>query len=152
MEINVLWKKLIPESYCKVCMKLFLGILVFVMSAQAVLAQTDTSETFQGVAWCDEVRPVYPGGPKALQSFLVHNLKYPKEAIKHGVGGTVIIHFQVDTLGHTSNFSVYKSVCYELDQEAIRVVRMLKGWSPYTLHGKKQSTYINQPFVFNIGK
>ena len=133
-------------------MKSLLVIVVFVMSAKAVFAQTDSIETFRGVAWCDEVQPLYRGGPKALQSFLAHNLKYPKEAIKHGVGGTVIIRFQVDTLGYTSNFSVSKSACYELDQEALRVVKMLKGWSPCTLHGRKHSTYISQPLLFNIDK
>ncbi|MBK9643269.1 MAG: hypothetical protein IPO72_18795 [Saprospiraceae bacterium] len=36
-------------------------------------------------------QPQYPGGPKAMSKFVEEQLKYPDEAIKHQIEGTVVV-------------------------------------------------------------
>lgn len=71
-------------------------------------------------------RPSYPGGPKAMQEFLRQHLQYPAEALQHGVEGTVVVRYEIDYKGNVTQVKVLTSVGYGCDEEAIRLVKMLK--------------------------
>lgn len=71
-------------------------------------------------------RTTYPGGKKALDEFIKKNLKYPVEAIKEKIEGTVKLKFDIDHKGHTSNIVVEHGIGGGCDEEAIRLVGMLK--------------------------
>jgi len=70
--------------------------------------------------------PIYEGGSKALKQFIASNLKYPDEAIKNNIQGTVFIHYDVDDNGDVISAAVVKGIGYGCDEEGLRIVKMLK--------------------------
>lgn len=69
--------------------------------------------------------PRYKGGMEALKAFIVANLKYPEEALKHKVEGAVEVAYDVDGLGRVRNVSIVSGPGYGCDEEVIRLVNML---------------------------
>ena len=71
-------------------------------------------------------KPVYPGGNKALRQFISDNLKYPKEALEQKVEGTVLVKYDIDYKGNVIDGKVIKGVGHGCDEEALRLVKLLK--------------------------
>ncbi len=70
--------------------------------------------------------PQYPGGKKAFQEFIRKNLKYPKEALEKKIEGTVHVKYRVDGRGKVIETEVTHGLGYGCDEEAIRLVKLLK--------------------------
>jgi TonB family protein len=70
--------------------------------------------------------PKYPGGKKAFQEFIKNNLKYPKEAMENKIEGTVHLKYRVDGLGKVVDVEVIHGLGYGCDEEAMRVIWLLK--------------------------
>lgn len=70
--------------------------------------------------------PLFPGGTKAFGEFLRQNLKYPEEAIKNRIEGKVYVSFQVNDSGDVIAATVLHGIGYGCDEEALRVVKLLK--------------------------
>lgn len=80
--------------------------------------------------------PAYPGGTNALYSFLRKNMRKPQIAIETAGYGTTTVQFIVTRDG-TITGADYKRRCnVRVDEEVMRLVRMLKGWTPATKGGK----------------
>lgn len=71
-------------------------------------------------------KPVYPGGPKALTEFIYQNLRYPAQALEARIEGMVVVDYDIDETGKVVDTRILKSVGHGCDEEAARVVRMLK--------------------------
>lgn len=71
-------------------------------------------------------KPVYEGGPKAMRAFISKNLRYPKEALAHKIEGTVSLNFTINYQGKVTEVKIISGLGYGCDEEAIRVVRLLK--------------------------
>lgn len=128
-------------------------IITLFIVGQKIFGQSDmfTSENLPFInGGCIEIAPNYPGGHKALERFFANNVKYLKTT--KGQNGEVIITFKVDTLGNTTDIKVAKSFQPNFDQEAIRLIRLLKGWTPATINGKKTTYYLSQPLIFRTDK
>src|SRR5688500_2585856 len=74
--------------------------------------------------------PEYPGGKAALQKFIQENLKYPNEALEKQVEGTVLVNFTIGNNGSVTGAKVLNGIGSGCDEEAVRVVKMLKFTSP----------------------
>jgi len=70
--------------------------------------------------------PEYPGGKKAFQEFIKKNLKYPKEALEKKIEGEVYVKYRVDGLGRVIEAEVTHGIGHGCDEEALRIVKMLK--------------------------
>lgn len=70
--------------------------------------------------------PEYPGGKDALHLFIRKHLKYPDEALSKQVEGIVHVQYWVDGQGKVSDAEVIHGIGSGCDEEALRVVRMLK--------------------------
>jgi protein TonB len=70
--------------------------------------------------------PTYPGGKKAYQEFIRMNLRYPDEALAAKVEGRVNLSFEVNDNGDVFNIQVMNSLGYGCDEEAVRLVSLLK--------------------------
>jgi TonB family protein len=99
-----------------------------------------------------EKMPQYPGGEMELLKFIAMNTQYPEAAKSDKAEGRVIIRFIVNTQGNVEHPTVYKSVHYALDNEALRVVSLLKGFTPGSQGGKPISVYYNLPITFGLPK
>jgi TonB family protein len=71
-------------------------------------------------------QPKYPGGKKALDEFIRTNLQYPEEALKNKVEGSVTVKYDVDVFGKVSNTAITHGIGYGCDEEALRLVKLLK--------------------------
>ena len=70
--------------------------------------------------------PAYPGGAKAMDQFVKDNLVYPDEAIRQKIAGTVSLIADVDYKGNVIKTIVKKGIGFGCDEEASRVVGMMK--------------------------
>lgn len=92
-----------------------------------------------------EQMPMYPEGTFALQDFIKQNLEYPRQAQLANIQGTVILRFVVEPSGLPTNIGIETSVGGGCDQEAIRILQMIK-WYP----AKNGDTLVRAQMKFPI--
>jgi len=71
-------------------------------------------------------KPTYPGGSKALEAFIAQNLRYPEEALRNGIEGNVQVAYEVNEDGKVIRARVLRGIGYGCDEEALRLVRLLR--------------------------
>lgn len=77
--------------------------------------------------------PLYIGGSTALRLLLEANTDFSQ----FRVDGFVIVTYEIDIDGKTSNFRVLKSLNYLCDEEALRLAKLLAdNWIPCVYNGK----------------
>ena len=96
-----------------------------------------------------EVMPEYPGGNDAMYAFLVQNLIYPEKPRKLEIQGTSLIQFVVEKDGSVTNTVVLSSLHPDCDNEAIRVIKMLK-FHPGLVNRKPVRVYYMIPVQFTL--
>ena len=70
--------------------------------------------------------PGYKGGADAMRDFIRNNLRYPEEALKNKIEGTVAVAYEIDYKGDVIDAKIKSGIGYGCDEEAMRVVRLLK--------------------------
>lgn len=95
-----------------------------------------------------ETMPAYPGGEVALHKFIMDNMQYPDLAREQGLQGRVYVRFVVNTDGTISNIEVVRGVHKLLDDEAVRVLKLMPKWAPGIQAGKTVKTQMILPFRF----
>lgn len=96
----------------------------------------------------DTPKPV--GGWVAFMKWLTKTLRYPPTAKAQKVQGTVLLTFIIDAEGNVGDVQVKKSVEPSLDQEALRVGKMIRKWEPAMKNGKPVRAMIGIPIVFKL--
>jgi len=97
-----------------------------------------------------EKMPEFPGGQKAMMNFLVENIKYPENARKEGISGTVFITYVVEKDGKVSNVELLRGFHPDCDKEALRVISLMPDWKPGTEKEKPVRVQFNLPITFNL--
>jgi TonB family protein len=70
--------------------------------------------------------PRYGGGNEEFKKFIAANLRYPKAALEAQVEGKVLVEYEIDDNGIVNNPRVLRSLGYGCDEEAMRVVGLLR--------------------------
>lgn len=94
--------------------------------------------------------PQFPGGDAALINFLNENIKYPLKAAQDRVEGKVIVQFLVKKTGKIDNVKVLRSVRKDLDDEAVRVVKMMPDFIPAKQNGEVADMLYTVPISFKL--
>ncbi len=95
--------------------------------------------------------PSFPGGDAALMKFIKDNMIYPSEALKNKIEGKVIVQFVVTKTGKVGKIKVARSVNKELDQEAVRLIKMLPDFSPGRNNvGEPVNVWYILPVIFKL--
>ncbi len=97
-----------------------------------------------------EKMPEYIKGDDSLAKFIYENVKYPQEAIKEEVSGTVFVGFVVNKYGKISNIKILRGIGYGCDEEVIRVVKMLPDFIPGSQDSIPVAVHYNLPVKFNL--
>lgn len=98
-----------------------------------------------------ETMPEFPGGEAALMAFLMSKVKYPESALTANVQGKSIVGFVVKKDGHIANVVINKSAGSKLlDEEAMRVVKLMPRWNPGTQDGKPVEVKYSVPLIFRL--
>lgn len=72
-------------------------------------------------------QPAFKGGMRALNNFLSNNLIYPEYSRQNCLSGTIQVSFTLDKNGKVTNAKIQKGYGIDLDDEALRIVRLTSG-------------------------
>jgi periplasmic protein TonB len=100
-----------------------------------------------------EIMPSFPGGEEALAKFLRKNLRYPPMAQENDIQGKIFVQFVVDAEGKVSEVqAVGAHKGGGLEEEAVRVVKLMPNWKPGRQSGRSVSVRYNLPIGFTLGR
>ncbi|WP_448702127.1 TonB family protein [Mucilaginibacter sp. AW1-3] len=74
-----------------------------------------------------DAQPRFKGGDNDLRYFLRDNLVYPEYSRQNCISGTIQVSFNLDQAGKVHNVKIYKGMGIDLDEEAIRVLKLTSG-------------------------
>ncbi len=98
-------------------------------------------------------KPHFPGEDRGLHKYLRENLIYPEIAKQNKIEGRVVCKFIVKEDGKVDDIKVVKSISPELDEEAIRVIKLMHEWIPAEKEdGEKVTSYCMMPIKFILGE
>lgn len=117
-------------------------------SPQSGAGTTEAPASAPTVYHVADEMPAFPGGPEAFQKFLRKELKYPDEALRRGVSGRVFVRFIITHEGRIRDAEVVKGLGSGLDQEALRLVRIMPWWTPGRISGQPVWVAYTLPIVF----
>lgn len=81
---------------------------------------------------------------------MIDNIKYPVEAKKTGIQGTVFVTFIIQENGAVTDVKVLRGIGGGCDEEAVRVVKMMPNWIPGKDKGKNVAVQYNLPIKFKL--
>ncbi|MES2651576.1 MAG: energy transducer TonB [Bacteroidota bacterium] len=93
--------------------------------------------------------PSFKGGVNKFYEYVSYAVRYPSDAVRERVGGTVVLEFTIEKDGRTSEVDVKKSVFPSLDDEAKRVVKFSPKWIPGTMRGVPVRVKYTIPIKFS---
>lgn len=101
-----------------------------------------------------EVMPVYPGGESQMFKDVASAMIYPPLCLENDFQGRVFVQFIVEKNGKISNVKILRQPEGDLGKmlgnEAIRVVKSLKDFTPGTLNGEPKRVRYTLPIYFKI--
>ncbi len=97
-----------------------------------------------------EQMPVFPGGDKALLSYIYENISYPDKAKENNIQGRVICEFDVDIDGKVTNCHIVKGVDPLLDKAAYDVIKTMPDFKPGMQDGKPVKVRMALPVSFAL--
>lgn len=97
-----------------------------------------------------EQNPEFAGGNAAMAEFLRKNLKYPAAASQAGIQGRVFVQFTVGSDGKVENVQAIKGIGFGCDEEAVRVIGLMKDWKPGKQGGIPVRVRFTMPIVFQM--
>jgi TonB family protein len=97
-----------------------------------------------------DVPPFFTGGETGLLMFLKSKIIYPQAAKEKGISGTAIINFCISETGTVDNLTIRESVDPLLDNEALRVVKLIPAWKPGKLKDVPVKVYYSVPINFAL--
>jgi TonB family protein len=97
-------------------------------------------------------KPFYEGGITALRKFIKENLKYPKEALEKKIEGTVLVKYDIDYTGKVTEAKVLKGIGHGCNEEAKRLIKLLKYEVPKGPRKLKVSFHKETKINFRLPK
>jgi protein TonB len=96
-----------------------------------------------------QVLPEFPGGMKALYSFIYDNFRKPE--VDRDISICIYIEYVIEKDGAITNIKAIKNPGYGLDKEAERVLKRLKvNWIPGIKNDKPVRARMITPITFNL--
>ena len=118
---------------------------------EVVIADAPVVEKADEIFDVVENSPEFPGGMEAWNEYLRKNLKYPTQARRMGIEGTVYVVFVVNTDGTVQDVEVLRGIGGGCDEEALRVVKGAPKWTPGKQRGRPVRVRMRLPIRFKLG-
>ncbi|GAC1369572.1 MAG: hypothetical protein NVS3B25_02980 [Hymenobacter sp.] len=103
----------------------------------------------EALAYADEL-PTFVGGEAALHRYLTQKTVYPADARLHNISGTVVVRFVVDEVGRVVDAEVVRGCGHGLDEEALRLTRLMPWWTPGRMAGRPVRVWRALPISFRL--
>lgn len=94
--------------------------------------------------------PLFPGGESMMLRYLGRNIKYPKNMVKIGLQGLVVVSFVVRKDGTLHDLEIVKDLHPDGNAEAMRVVRNMPTWQPGLVEGEPVDVLYYLPVRYTI--
>lgn len=98
-----------------------------------------------------QVAPEIPGGMHGLPAFLSKELRYPEQAYRYSLEGTVRLEFVVEASGNLSNMVAIEEVGGGCIEEAMRLMHRI-AWKPGIRNGKRVRSRLQVSIQFKLPK
>lgn len=121
--------------------KMFLLIIIF---SKVFYFYSQNKNSVEEMFSTPETMPMM----KDMCCLVLDSIEYPQSAINDTISGVVLVDFYVETNGNTSNHRVIKGVRGDLNDEALRVAKLLKFDKPAYTRGKAVRTIYLLPISF----
>jgi len=112
------------------------------------ISKTDNNKTYTFV----KKMPQYPGGDKALISYIYDNLKYPEIAKRAGVEGRVIASFVVNSNGKVEDVKIVKGLGAGCDEVVTELLGEMPNWKPGEQDGNPVAVRMSVPINFKLSQ
>jgi protein TonB len=99
-----------------------------------------------------EKMPEPVGGNAGWTKFLQNTIRYPNQALQNEKSGKVLVSFIIEKDGHLSNIQVVRGPGYGMDEEAARVLKLAKPWTPGMQNGRAVRVKLTLPVNFTYGE
>ncbi|PLX07136.1 MAG: hypothetical protein C0594_06495 [Marinilabiliales bacterium] len=100
------------------------------------------------VPWAEiKVKPMFPGGEKAMMKFLQDNVRFPSHILEMAGTGKVFVKFVIDEKGKVKDAIVLRGLDPLVDKEVLRVVNIMPDWTPGEQFTKKVPVEFVLPIV-----
>jgi periplasmic protein TonB len=99
-----------------------------------------------------EMMPSYEGGLEGMMKFIKKKLHYPISARRQEIEGTVVVSFVVNGDGTITDVTVLRGIHRDCDDEAIRVISLLPGWTGGKQNGSPVAVRMALPIKFSLTK
>ncbi|MBR1726710.1 MAG: energy transducer TonB [Muribaculaceae bacterium] len=123
-------------------------------NATPAVVETPAAESSSQTTVLDKSAPIYrsveqmpqfPGGDAALLAYIRNHITYPD----CNVQGKVVLQFVVETDGSVGEVKVVRSIAPDLDNEAMRVIKILPKFTPGRQNGQPARVWYTMPVGFN---
>lgn len=104
-----------------------------------------------GIYTVSDVMPAFPGGNKAMSSYLAENIRYPKADREQNKQGRVIVQFVVEPDGRLTDVKALRSSSAAMGEEAVRALKNSPKWKPGKVNGKAVRAQYYVPVNFTLG-
>jgi TonB family protein len=108
---------------------------IFLFSLMFLVFQTIGSQNKDTIYEIGYIKPEIMPFKEGLCDFMCNNIIYPIMAVKDNIQGTVIIEFYIDKTGFTTNHKIIRGVREDVNNEVLRVAKLLIFDSPAYLRG-----------------
>ena len=125
--------------------KLFLIMLLAFVSVNAYSQSDDADNDVYNMV---DQSAKFQDGYNSIIKFVQENIKFPAEAKENNVHGKLMVSVVVEKDGSLSDIKIKKGLGYGLDEEIVRIIKMMPKWQPAQHQGKavRQSQTIMIPF------
>jgi protein TonB len=93
-----------------------------------------------------DTMPEYPGGKLEMVKFFMSNFNY----LEPEATGRIIIEFTVNKEGKLEDFKILRSLIDLLDNEAIRVMKLMPNWKPGKCGDEKVDVKLIVPWIIRL--
>ncbi|MBN3582921.1 energy transducer TonB [Algoriphagus aestuarii] len=97
-----------------------------------------------------EVQASFKGGMEKWYEYLNKNLKYPSQARRMGIEGTVIVRFVVNTDGSIQDVELVRTVGGGCDEVALDVIKNSPNWLPGRMKDRPVRSRMTMPIKFRL--
>ncbi len=123
--------------------------VIAVKSSTTTKINIDDSENSTPIPYVADLesKPEYPGGLKAFYKFVRKNFTIPED--KKFKGGRIKLSFVVEKDGSLTEIKAESDTEFGIEEEAVRVLKKSKKWTPAKQKGVPVRCSFTLPFVVN---
>ncbi|SEA33547.1 protein TonB [Porphyromonadaceae bacterium KH3R12] len=130
----------------KKMVKVYILLLVLLWGPFLHSQNNDSTSNNELITYIESA-PLFKG---CLTKFIADNIKYPKTAQMDSLEGTVFVSYWINVDGFTINHKIEKGIRKDLNNEALRVTKLIHYEKPAMQKGKAIKVRYVVPVKFNL--